>query len=164
MRSVSRVALIAFVALAGCALTEPPLPPPPSEADARAFLDVLIDKAEAGDLEGFCSVAGSVCDEIAEESGGVAAIPNEPPTVAGTRLVPPRDAGNGGTFAGGRLVVLCGTNGLGKPYRTEMLVSAGPDRVLYAINGVYWSGFDLAVAADTGSASGGAGIECPDPG
>lgn len=163
MRSSACVALVALLALAGCrTLGAPTLPPPPSEEDALTFLDLLVEKAEARDLEGFCSVAGGGnCDGIAEESGGGAAIPSDPPVVAGTRLIPSRPAGDG-TLAGGQLLVLCGVDGLGKPYRTETLVSIGPDHVLYAINAVYWSGFNLAVAANTGSPSGGAGIDCPD--
>jgi hypothetical protein len=163
MRSTARIAaLVALLVLAGCGLADPTLPPPPSEADAITFVDLLVEKAEAGDLAGFCDVAGGGnCVEIAEESGGVAAIPNDPPVIAGTRLIPSRPAGEG-TLAGGQLLVLCGIDGRGQPYRTETLVSIGPDHVLYAINAVYWSGFHLAVAGDTGSPSGGAGIECPD--
>jgi predicted small lipoprotein YifL len=162
MRRSVCVALLALMAMVGCGLAGPTLPPPPSEADAVALVDLLIEKAEERDLEGFCRIAGGGnCEGIAEESGGVAAIPREAPVIAGTRLIPSRPAGEG-TLAGGQLVVLCGVDGLGRPYRAETLVSIGPDRVLYAINAVYWSGFDLAVAANTGSPSGGAGINCPE--
>jgi hypothetical protein len=154
-------ALLALPLLGACGIiASESLPEPPSEADARAFLGRVVDAALARDLDRMCAIAGSICDSVAEDSGGLAAVPNDPPIVAGARLIPNRGTTTGGT-AGGRLLVLCGTDGLGRPYRTEMLVSRDPDGSLYAINGVFWSGAGLAVANDTGSPSGGAGIDCP---
>jgi hypothetical protein len=132
----------------------------PTEAAARAYLDRLVAKGQARDLEGFCELAGSMCTDNAEVSGGVAAMPRTRPIIAGTRLIPGTFDGNAGT-GGGRLFVLCGTDGLGKEYRTETLVSVDYNGDLFAINGVYWSGAGLAVSQDTGEATAGAGIECP---
>jgi hypothetical protein len=87
-------------------------------------------------------------------------MPFNPPVIAGTRVIPGTFNGNTGT-GGGQLLVVCGTDGLGKAYRTEVLVSVDYNGAFYAINGVYWSGAGLAVSPDTGSATGGAGIECP---
>jgi hypothetical protein len=132
----------------------------PTEAAARAFLDRLVASAMARDLDGYCQVAGSMCTDIAQEVGGMAAIPQTRPLVAGTRVIPTRGNETAG-ISGGQLLVLCGTDGLGRQYRTEMLVSVNYDGSLYAINGVYWGGGNLAVSGDTGDASGGEGIECP---
>ena len=134
----------------------------PSEAAARAYLNRLVATARTKDLEAFCDLAGSLCSDLAEAAGGVAAIPANPPLVAGTRLIPTRTSANGNAgIAGGRLFVLCGTDGLGRDYRTELLVSVDFNGRLYAINGVYWSGSGLAVSGNTGDATGGTGIECP---
>ncbi|HEX6138838.1 MAG TPA: hypothetical protein VF013_00050 [Candidatus Limnocylindria bacterium] len=121
----------------------------------------LVELAQAGDLSGYCRLAGSMCVDFAEERGGAAAIPPQPPLIAGTRVIPSRTSGTAGV-AGGQLLVLCGTDGLGRQYRTEMLVSTASDGTLYAINGVYWSNAGLAVSANTGGPTGGAGIDCPD--
>ena len=84
-----------------------------------------------------------------------------PPIIAGTRLIPTRRLSDAAGMAGRQLFVLCGVDGLGRPYRTEMLVSTDYNGALYAINGVYWSGAGLAISRDTGSASAGSNIECP---
>jgi hypothetical protein len=132
----------------------------PTEAAARDYLDRLIAMAETRDLGGFCELAGSLCKENAEAVGGAGAMPRTAPIIAGTRVIPSRTSGDA-MMAGGRLYVLCGTDGLGKHYRTEVLVSTDYDGTLYAINGAYWSGGRLATSAKTGGLSGGAGIECP---
>jgi hypothetical protein len=132
----------------------------PTESAARAFLAHLVSRAEARDLTGFCQLADSICELIAEESGGVAAIPPNPPIIAGTRVIPTRQRGDA-MLGGGQLLVLCGIDGFGKPYRTEMLVSVDYNGALFAINGVYWSGAGLAISQMTGGPSGGDGIECP---
>lgn len=132
----------------------------PTESAARAFLARLVDRAQAHDLVGFCQVAGSMCESFAEESGGIAAIPPKPPIIAATRLIPTRRSGDA-MLGGGRLLVLCGIDGFGKPYRTEMLVSVDYNGALFAINGVYWSGAGLAISQTTDGPTGGEGIECP---
>jgi hypothetical protein len=137
----------------------------PSETAARSFIDRLVAQAQEGDLEGLCVVAGGGnCDGIATDSGGVAAIPAAPPTIAGTRVIPTRVVDDA-TLAGGHLFVLCGIDGLGEPYRTETLVSTDNNGDLYAINAVYWSNFDLAVSpfaeVGPGAPSGGDGIDGP---
>jgi hypothetical protein len=67
-----------------------------------------------------CALAGSMCESFVDERGGPAAVPDEPPVLAGTRVIPGTSSGDSGTV-GGMLLVLCGTDGLQRPYRTEML-------------------------------------------
>jgi hypothetical protein len=161
-REARTVLLAVFLLLNACGFVpDPTLAPPPTEQEAIAFLDELVALAQAGDLGGMCAVAGGGnCDEAADASGGPAAIPKNPPTLAGTRLIPSTTTGNNSGTVGGRLLVLCGTDGLRRPYRTEMLVSRFRGET-YAINAVYWSGAKLAISNDTGGPSGGAGINCP---
>jgi hypothetical protein len=143
-----------------CSLPDPTPPPPPTEDEAIAFLNAVTALAMAGDLEGMCDFAGGgICENIVDEVGGQVAVPDDPPVIAGTRLIPSRREGDGFSV-GGRLLVLCGIDGRQRPYRTEMLVSRFRGE-LYAVNAVYWGGFNLAVSNDTGSPSGGAGIDCP---
>jgi hypothetical protein len=148
------------ILLSSCGVPDPTPPPPPTEDEAIALLNELTALALAGDLEAMCDFAGGGnCEDFVDEVGGAAAVPDDPPVVAGTRLIPSRREGEGFSV-GGRLLVLCGTDGLGRPYRTEMLVSRNLGET-YAVNAVYWGGFNLAVSNDTGDPSGGAGIECP---
>jgi hypothetical protein len=157
-----RTALLAgILVLSACGFLPNPTPDPiPTEDQAIAFLNELVALAQAGDLDGMCRHArDSNCDDLVEGAGGAVSIPSDPPILAGTRLIPGTSSGNSGTV-GGMLLVLCGTDGRQRPYRTEMLVSRFRGEV-YAINAVYWSGSKLAVSPDTGSPSGGAGIDCP---
>jgi hypothetical protein len=160
-RLVGRAAAAALLILvAGCAMPEPTPPQPPTEDEAIAFLNELTALALAGDLEGMCDFAGGGnCAHAVENAGGTVAVPEDPPVIAGTRLIPSRQEGEGYSI-GGRLLVLCGTDGRQRPYRTEMLVSRYLGEV-YAINAVFWSGANLAVSNVSDSPSGGAGIDCP---
>jgi hypothetical protein len=161
-RPDTRAAAAALILLSACAAFVPdPTPdPPPTEGEAIAFLNEVTALALAGDLEGMCDVAGGGnCDSLVEEAGGAAAVPQDPPVVAGTRVIPSSSVGNAQSV-GGMLLVLCGIDGRQRSYRTEMLVSRWLGE-LYAVNAVYWAGFNLAVGNNTGDPSGGAGIECP---
>ena len=118
-------------------------PRTPSEDEARAFLARLVQVAETRDVEAVCRVAGSNCRTIVETAGGEDAIPSESPTVLETYVVPTRHLSDGKIETGGRALVVCGVDGLGQPYRTDMLVFES-EGSLHAINGVYWSGAGLA--------------------
>jgi len=157
--AASLVIVVAMLSGCGAFLPDPTPYPLPTRGEAIAFKDALVSLAQDGDLVGMCALAGSLCESFVDESGGPAAVPDEPPVLAGTRAIPGTSSGDSSTI-GGMLLVLCGTDGLQRPYRTEMLVSRFRGE-MFAINGVYWSGSSLAVSNDTGSASGGAGIECP---
>jgi hypothetical protein len=152
--------LIVAALLSACGFVPDPTPDPlPTEDEAIAFMRDLVALAQAGDLVGMCELAGSMCESFVDESGGPAAVPDEPPVLAGTRVIPGTSEGDGGTI-GGMLLVICGTDGLQRPYRTEMLVSRFMGE-MFAINGVYWSGNNLAISNNTGGPSGGLGIDCP---
>lgn len=59
--------------------------------------------------------------------------PPDPPTVTSSRNSP-------GDGYAGRILVLRGGDGAGKPYETEALVFRENRRSLKAVNSVYWSG------------------------
>ena len=154
------VLLASLLVLSACGFVPDPTPgAPPNEEEAIVFMEELVALAQAADLEGMCTHAGGGnCNTLVDEAGGAAGVPQDPPTLAGTRLIPSRGSADA-LQVGGILLVLCGTDGRQQPYRTEMLVSRFRGE-MYAINAVYWSGFNLAVSSDTGGPSGGAGIDC----
>jgi hypothetical protein len=118
---------------------------PVSEAEARRYLDRMVVAAQARDFEALCRLNGAVLncertlDTGCDPSTGPPAIsckdtvPEEPPTVVGSR-----DTRNEDT--GGRILVVRGVDGAGKPYETEVLVFRENRRSFKAINSVYWSG------------------------
>ncbi len=126
---------------AACGRSLPP-PPPPTEAEARAYLDQLVGLITAGDLERFCEVAGGGCDgEL--RNAEAARVPTEPPRITGTRAIQPRRIDATSWDRGGRVLELCGRDGLGEPYVAELLVFREGDR-LRAIAAPYWLGIRIA--------------------
>lgn len=119
---------------------------PVSEADARRYLDRMVAAAQAGDFEELCNLNGAVgncerqldtgCDPTPFTEPIVSCkdtVPPKPPEVVATRDSP-------GEGYAGRILVVRGVDGAGKPYETEVLVFRENRRTFKAINSVYWSG------------------------
>lgn len=118
---------------------------PVREADARRYLERMVAAAQDRDFEALCNLNGSVgncrrmLDTGCDPSSAPPAIsckdtvPEQPPTVVATRSSP------GDDYAG-RILVVRGVDGVGKPYETEVLVFRENRRSVKAINAVYWSG------------------------
>lgn len=118
---------------------------PVSEADARRYLDRMVTAAQARDFEALCDLNGSfgncrrMLDTACDPSTAPPTIsckdtvPEQSPTVATTRSSP-------GDGYAGRILVVRGVDGTGKPYETEVLVFRENRRSLKATNSVYWSG------------------------
>lgn len=53
---------------------------------------------------------------------------------------------------GGRAFGLCGTDGLGARYYSELLVFDSGGGALRAVNAVFWTGARIATSAETSSA------------
>ena len=129
-------------------------PQPPTLDEATATLNQLVTYAVSGDFEALCSIGDGNCRSRLEEVGTRSA-PSAAPIVTGSDVIEPdRSTGS----MGGRVLGLCGTDGLGNPYRSEILVfrDGGQMRV---INPVFWDGTGIgrsgtaaapAVAAPTG--------------
>lgn len=101
---------------------------PPSEAEARRALDERV-RALAADprRETYCAGNG-FCPRHWDRAGGAAAVPKQPPHVLTTWTG--RDV---------RVLVLCGRDGLGRPYRSDFPVrNAGAGR-LEALLIVFWA-------------------------
>jgi hypothetical protein len=132
------VGLGAALLLVGCAAPRGPVDPP-STAEARAFLGDIVAIARSGDLTRLCELGTGNCAKWARELGP-ASIPPTPPTVVREQVVPARLLpGTDTRTAAGVLFEVCGTDGLGEPYRSEVFVfvddSSGE---LRAIEPVYW--------------------------
>ena len=122
---------------------------PPTEAQARATLDRAVELARSGDFAGLCAIGDGNCERTLVEAGEDA-VPALPPTVVGTRVIEPRRVGWGRWELGGRVLDVCGTDGRGQPYRTEVLVFQD-GHAMRIINAVYWS--RLAIATSDTSAT-----------
>lgn len=105
----------------------------PSVADALAQLPTLFTAArasvEAGDPAPYCAlIRGPVlCEDEWHGLGGTAAVPTRPPHLLGMR----EDLGS-------RVLVLCGRDGLGRPYRMELPVFTYRDGGVHPIAGPFW--------------------------
>jgi hypothetical protein len=136
MESRRAVALLLVLAVAACSLAGPPAGTIPSVEDARRHLDEIVRLARAGDFEGICALGDGNCERILEMTGRHA-VPPDPPKVVGTRMVPTTSSDGQQSF-GGIVLILCGIDGRGEPYDSEMLVFHDGNG-LRAINAVYWS-------------------------
>lgn len=112
---------------------EPPATPsrpsgPPSDAEARAALAEQVAALKADPtVEAYCG-SDDFCLRHWQEAGGTAAIPPGPPHVLLSRESPP--------FT--RVLVVCGRDGLGRPYRSDFPVSR-PAAKLEAWLTVFWA-------------------------
>ena len=124
-----------------------------SEAQARRYLDRMVAAAEARDFESLCRLDGAArncertLDTGCDPSTAPPAIscketvPAERPEVVATRNSP-------SDGYAGRILVVRGVDGAGKPYETEVLVFRENRRSLKAINSVYWSGATVIESED----------------
>lgn len=103
--------------------------------------------AKAGDFEAVCKLHGTTgncrhqldqgCDERPFDEDRISCtdtVPEAPPTVVSTRYLEKEGDGTPG-----RILVLSGTDALGRPYRSEVLVFRETRHSLKAINAVYWA-------------------------
>ncbi len=136
------ILLLATLVVSGiaCNHTESP---EVSMDEATAMLDEVVACAQAHDLE----CLGKLADDMSmtrihwESAGGWETLPAEPPTVVGSRLLPTVPI-NGAHYVGGRLLVLEGIDGLGKPYHSEGLVFRNKGG-LSMINTIYWGNMTI---------------------
>jgi hypothetical protein len=130
---------------------------PVSDEAARSYFDRIVAAAQAKDFEALCRLNGSasVCREelriYCPESYGSGptpqfpkgdeldqecreSVPAEAPTVVSSRHQPSEDG-----YTGGRILLVKGVDGRGKPYETEVLIFRDK-RSYKAMHAVFWSG------------------------
>lgn len=139
-RASALVVAVALVA-AACEGASYVPPQPPTQDAAVAYLETVVAVVQSRDLTGLCRLGGGTCAHTLAESDP-ATVPNSSPTVIGSRVIPPSRA-DGGWSLGGRLLELCGRDGLGHPYSSEMLVFWFDGRLI-SIEPVYWIGLRIA--------------------
>jgi hypothetical protein len=127
-----------------------------SVEEAKSLFYHAVAYAQVRDLDKLCDLCSSegICRHQWEWAGGEQAVPAEPPEIVDTYLLPTVHLENGGKAVGGRVLVLEGVDGLGKPYRTEFFVFRSRDSGLNGLavtNGVYWSGYGIAQCDENGS-------------
>jgi hypothetical protein len=128
-----------------------------SVEEATGLLNQAVAYAQARDLDKLYDIAGSegICRSQWELAGGGQAVPAEPPEIVDTYLLPTVHLKWGGRIVGGRVLVVEGIDGLGKPYRTEFFVfwSGGNWglKELAVTNVIYWSGYGIAQVNEDGS-------------
>jgi hypothetical protein len=128
-----------------------------SVEEAISLLYQAVAYAQVRDLDKLCDLCSSngICQHQWEGVGGGQAVPEEPPEIVDTYLLPTVHLKRGGRAPGGRVLVLEGVDGLGKPYRTEFFVfwttdGWGLKKELAVINGVYWSGYGIGQCDEDG--------------
>jgi hypothetical protein len=146
VRTAVSVLLIVFLAGCGGMASGTPVPPS-SEAEALAHLTQVEGVVRSGDLSHLCDFGSGTCKQILEHSDP-AAVPATVPAVIGTRVIPYSDLGGGTSTIGGRVLMLCGRDGLGRRYYSEMLVFFDGGR-LVSTGTPYWVGTTIATGSTT---------------
>jgi len=140
--------VLLVILLAGCGGLASRTPiPPPSEAEALAHLAQVEGVVRSGDLSHLCDLGSGTCKQILENADP-ATVPATVPEVIGTRVIPYSDLGGGMSTVGGRVLMLCGRDGLGKSYYSEMLVFFDGDRLI-STGTPYWVGMTIATGSTT---------------
>jgi hypothetical protein len=129
---------------------------PVSDEAARSYFQRIVAAAQAKDFDALCRLNSSVgtCEfelrGVCPENFGSGpapsfpqgealkqvcreSVPPEPPEIVASRDHPSR-----GGYVGGRMLVVRGTDGRGKPYETEVLIFRDK-RSYKAIHAVFWS-------------------------
>jgi hypothetical protein len=145
--------------LAGCGLPDGPPAPPPSDLEARNYLRAVVDVVLAGNLGELCRLGSGTCQQTLDRSDP-AAVPRTPPVVVGSHAILPSRRADGRWDAGGRLIQVCGLDGRGQPYASEILVFSEGGRLI-GTEPVFWTG--LRVARDPAVGPPPAPFPCPPP-
>lgn len=143
-----RVLVALAMLVVSCGGVAAPPAPIPSESDARAYLDRLVATVALDGAEGVCRDTQGICQQSLSRADP-ARVPEQPPLVIGTRVLQPGPAGDGWS-AGGRVLELCGIDGLGERYYSELLVFEEAGR-LTSIGTPYWLGIGITESADVGA-------------
>ena len=144
--------MLLAILMAGCGGVGGRTPvPPPSEAEALAHLAQVEGVVRSGDLSHLCDLGGGTCKQILEKSDP-ATVPNTVPVVIGTRVIPHSDLPGGMWTDGGRVLMLCGHDGLGQRYYSEMLVFFD-EGLLVSTGTPFWVGMTIANGSTTEASS-----------
>ncbi len=125
-----------------------PVPyPPPSEAEALAYLDSVVDLAKSADPASVCTVGGGNCARTLREAGGSSSVPSASPIVLGSITIQPTRHPDGAWDTGGRLLFVCVRTDQGRTLETDVLVFRDETGRLISIDPVYWSGQQIGLSS-----------------
>jgi hypothetical protein len=133
------VSLALAIGISGCVAPAATPFPPPSEAEARQLLGQVVDRVVGGRVDSVCELGSGTCPAELRNSDR-ATVPRDGPTVLGSEALQPSLRSDGNWDLGGLILKLCGRDGEGQPYYSEMLVFRDPQRGLIATNALYWLG------------------------
>jgi hypothetical protein len=133
---------LALVLVSACGTVSFTPDPLPTEAEATAFVGRLAQLARTGDFSGLCALGSGNCERVLREVGEDSA-PTADPTILGAQVIKSRKAEGDTWSIGGVVLRVCGTDGLGRPYQSEVLVFSGQG-TLHAIEAVFWAGGRVA--------------------
>jgi hypothetical protein len=124
--------------------------------DATSLLNQAVAYAQERDFDKLYEIAGSkgICRSQWQLAGGEQAVPDGPPEIVDTYLLSTVHLKNGNDAVGGRVLVVEGVDGLGRPYRTEFFVFRSRDSGLDGLavtNVIYWSNYGIAQPNEDGT-------------
>ena len=149
MRRAAALALVGLVV--ACAGRAGP-PPPPSRAEALQHLERIIALVQTGDLRNLCDLGGPTCP-MSIDSMDPRTVPRGRPTIAAMRTLEAVDNGDGSWSGAGVIIELCGIDGLGKLYHSDMLIARVRGQIV-ATEPAYWLGIKIASDPVVGPPSG----------
>lgn len=123
MRQAPLLLALAVALVLGCVSPSrgPAQDVPPTEAQAREHLQAAIALVDAGQAASICDLGGPTCRDFVEPFDA-ARVPTTRPVLLDVRTVPAVDLG-GGTWSGAYVrVEVCGVDGLGQAYHSELMV------------------------------------------
>ena len=134
-------ALALAMVVAACSATSGPAAPP-SQAEALQHLEAAIAMVESGNASRICELGPPSCPHSVEPLD-LAAVPSTRPSVIRVRTRQGVDHGDGTWSNGSVIIELCGMDGLGKPYQSDMQVYWHEGRIVSTVP-AYWLGIQFA--------------------
>ena len=121
--------------------------------ESKAVLNEMIDYAANGNTEKLLIYGGAevMMRHDLDLVGGFSSVPNEPPQIIDTYLIPQQSVKNS-TSLGDRVLVLQGTNNFGCAYHTDFLVCWDPySKKLVVSHPIYWTGMGVGTVDENGT-------------
>jgi len=139
---VVRLAAGALILLLAACGPQAGAPEAPTIEQALAHVEAIIDLVESGGASRVCDFGGPTCPASVEPLD-LRAVPATRPKITSVRVVPRVDHDNGTWSNAYVRVELCGIDGLGKIYHSEMMVYWHRGRIV-STEPAYWLGIGIA--------------------
>lgn len=139
----------------------PPTPPP--ESAARDLVNQAVSLALKHDFDQLCAIGTPAC-KLVLSATGTDTVPSVPPEIVSVTTVPNKETSPGWWTTGGVLFMLCGLDGKGQPYHSQLLVfDSQRGSGLVALEPVFWGSLtiDSPVAEPKPSAASSVWAACP---